>query len=161
MADYNRKPKRVAELIHIVPEEKEAYMEKLLNPSTKLSRILWMHGMRNMQYYSLNELIIMSFDYIGEDFYMDMTLMQENPEVRDFLIQTRRRDVPVEEREKTNWWAPMRKEGRILKESPMPDDELEQRILEDYYHNLVSHYREKVQVNASSIAYDAADWKKK
>lgn len=156
-----KKTRRVAEVIHIVPEEREEYLKRHLNPTQKLARIMWMHGMRNMQYYLFHDLIIMSFDYIGDDFYMDMALMQENKEIQEFLIQTRRRDVPREKRETTNWWAPMKKVGSYLKESPMPEDEMDQRILEDYYESVVNEYRKRVTVNNSALAYDAEEWQKK
>ena len=35
--------RRVAEVIYVVPEEREAYMNAHLNPSERVAQILWIH----------------------------------------------------------------------------------------------------------------------
>ena len=50
--------RRVEEIIHVVPEEREEYIRKHLNPSERIAQILWIHGIRNQFYYSLNDLTL-------------------------------------------------------------------------------------------------------
>ena len=51
--------RRVEEIIHVVPEERDAYLQQHLNPSEKIAQILWIHGIRNQFYFNLNDLILM------------------------------------------------------------------------------------------------------
>ena len=60
--------RRVEEIIHVVPEERDAYLQQHLNPSEKIAQILWIHGIRNQFYFNLNDLILMSFEYVGRHF---------------------------------------------------------------------------------------------
>ena len=86
--------RRVAEIIHVVPEEREEYLKTHLNPSEKVAQILWIHGIRNQVYFALNDLLLMSFEYVGNEFYKDMAAIAAYPEMKNYLVQTRRRDVP-------------------------------------------------------------------
>ena len=49
--------RRVAEVIYVVPEEREAYMNAHLNPSERVAQILWIHGIRNQCFYALNDVL--------------------------------------------------------------------------------------------------------
>lgn len=81
--------RRVAEIIYVVPEQREEYLKTHLNPSEKVSQILWIHGIRNQFYFALNDLLLMSFEYEGKDFYKDMAAIAAYPEMKDYLVQTR------------------------------------------------------------------------
>ena len=57
----------------------------------------------------------------------------------------------------TNWWAPLKRLGRALTESPMPDDEDEGLTLEEQYRSMISgEMMEGMPVN--DISYDEDDW---
>ena len=151
----HRHSRRVEELIHIIPEEKEAYLETHLNPSAELVQLMWMHGMRKQFYFDLGDQILMSFEYVGKDFHKDMTLMSCHPLMKEFLIPARRRDIPVDKLETTNWWAPLKRYGGLLLESPIPDDEdVEQ---EQYLHSLLSGCTVPEE-DEMDFAYDEDDW---
>ncbi|MFR6329335.1 MAG: hypothetical protein ACLUOI_11285 [Eisenbergiella sp.] len=68
MTKTNRRQKHETseEIIHVVGREE--YIRKHLNPSERIAQILWIHGIRNQFYYSLNDLILMSFEYVGREF---------------------------------------------------------------------------------------------
>lgn len=149
--------RRVAEIIHVVPEEREAYLKEHLNPSEDVSRIMWIHGVRNQFYFMLNDLILMTFEYVGKDFYKDMKELAVYPEVGSHFIQKRRRDVPMEERATTNWWAPLKKLGSILTENPMPADEEEELSMEEQYRSMLSGYMAE-GVAETDLSYDEDDW---
>lgn len=117
---------QVAEIMYIVPEKREAFLQQLLNPSLQEQQIAWMYGIRNKCFYRMNELILETFDYVGKNFHKDMQEYTAHPVIAPTLVSTRRRDVPITELGRTNWWAPIKVEGRILLESPMPDDEEEE-----------------------------------
>ena len=149
--------RRVEEIIHVVPEEREEYIRKHLNPSERIAQILWIHGIRNQFYYSLNDLILMSFEYVGREFYKDMAAIVAYPEMKGFFVEKRRKDVPADEQMSTNWWAPLKRLGSALTESPMPDDEDEGLTLEEQYRSMISGYMAEHPVR-SDIAFDEDDW---
>lgn len=149
--------RRVAEIIYVVPEQREEYLAFHLNPTKDVQQILWMHGVRNQFYFDINGLILLTFEYVGKDFYKDMEKLAAYPDMKAHLISKRRRDVPVEERETTNWWAPIKKLGSILEESPMPDDEEEEFSLEEHYRTMINgQMMESAAKN--DISFDEDDW---
>lgn len=117
--------KRVQEIIYIVPEEREEFLEKCLNPTESIRKFYWDHGVRYQYFFALNDLILMTFEYVGNDFYKDMDALVENPEMHKYIVRQRRRDVDPEKLTTTNWWAPVKKLGCILTTSPTDDEEEE------------------------------------
>lgn len=147
---------QVAEIMYIVPEKREAFLQQLLNPSVKEQQIAWTYGIRNKCFYRMNELILETFDYVGKDFRKDMQEYTAHPLIAPTLVSRRRRDVPVTELGRVNWWAPIKVEGRILLESPMPDDEEEAPLTEMYRSMVNGHMMESV--SERDITYDEDDW---
>lgn len=147
---------QVAEIMYIVPEKREAFLQQLLNPSLQEQQIAWMYGIRNKCFYRMNELILETFDYVGKNFHKDMQEYTAHPVIAPTLVSTRRRNVPITELGRTNWWAPIKVEGRILLESPMPDDE-EEEPLTEMYRSMVNG--EMIDsVSEHDLTYDEDDW---
>ena len=147
---------QVAVIMYIVPEKREAFLQQLLNPSLQEQQIAWMYGIRNKCFYRMNELILETFDYVGKNFHKDMQEYTAHPVIAPTLVSTRRRDVPITELGRTNWWAPIKVEGRILLESPMPDDE-EEEPLTEMYRSMVNG--EMIDsVSEHDLTYDEDDW---
>ena len=147
---------QVAEIMYIVPEKREAFLQQLLNPSLQEQQIAWMYGIRNKCFYRMNELILETFDHVGKNFHKDMQEYTAHPVIAPTLVSTRRRDVPITELGRTNWWAPIKVEGRILLESPMPDDE-EEEPLTEMYRSMVNG--EMIDsVSEHDLTYDEDDW---
>ena len=149
--------RRVEEIIYVVPEERENFLQQHLNPSEKIAQILWIHGIRNQFYYNLNDLIVMSFESVGREFYKDMAAIAAYPEMKGYLVQKRRKDVPVDQQMTTSWWAPLKRLGSTLTESPMPDDEEEELTLEEQYRSMLSGYMDEGNIT-NDISYDEDDW---
>ncbi len=149
--------RQVQEIIYVVPEEREAFIEKHLNPPTEILQILWKHGIRNQFFYELNDLILFSFEYVGANFYKDMASVTAYVETQGFFVQKRRRDVPIEELTTTNWWAPLKKLGKLLNENPMPSKE-DEFSMEERYHSMLSGFTFNSDDAADSISYDEDDW---
>ena len=147
---------QVAEIMYIVPEKREAFLQQLLNPSLQEQQIAWMYGIRNKCFYRMNDLILETFDYVGKNFHQDMQEYTAHPVIAPTLVSTRRRDVPVTELGRTNWWAPIKVEGRILLESPMPDDEEEEPLTEMYRSMVNGEMIDSVSEN--DLTYDEDDW---
>ena len=110
--------KRVAEVIHIVEAEREEFLRGAVNPDRETQSVLWKCGVRNQCYFALNNLIFMTFEYQGSDFTADMAAMAAFLEAKGHLVGKRRKDVPLKDRENTNWWAPVKKLGELLDEEP-------------------------------------------
>ena len=94
--------RRVEEVIYVVPEERKAFLEKQLNPSEKTRKFMWQHGIRNQFFYELEEFILMTFEYVGDDFYKDMAVLSATLEDEGYFIKERRRDVAPEQLKTTN-----------------------------------------------------------
>ncbi|MCD8096606.1 MAG: hypothetical protein LUE31_00895 [Lachnospiraceae bacterium] len=149
------KTRRLAELVYVVPEEREQYIEKHLKPTKEVEELLWTHGISNQTYFRLNEFILIVFDYDGRHLYEDMDDLASYPSLAAHMISKRRKDVPVEERATTNWWAPLKKLGVVLEESPMPDDDDEPWFYENY-HEMQGGKMGRIVTN--DISYDEDDW---
>lgn len=112
---------RIAEVIYIVPEEREAFLERELSRNPYVERFLWKHGMRNQYYFKISDYIIMTFSYVGKNFAQDMIAIQKDPEVSSYFVQKKRKDVPDDQVLTTNWWAPLMKYGANLTFDPSTD----------------------------------------
>jgi L-rhamnose mutarotase len=129
---------RVAEVIHIVPEERDAYLQLCLNLDEEANRLLWLHGIRNQYYFLLNDLILMTFEYVGNSFYKDMAEIAAFPGSHKYMVPTRRKDVPADQLETTNWWAPLKRMGGILTSNPFLEDEEQELNFQEQYRSMIS-----------------------
>lgn len=121
--------RRVAEIIHIVDEERQDFLNKAINPDLETQKILWLCGVRKQQYFALNDLIFMTFEYKGFKFTEDMNRMSSYLDNKGMLVKTRRKDVPVELRDTTNWWAPVKRIGAVLEHNPGVEDDSNDNLL--------------------------------
>lgn len=145
--------RRVAEIIYIVENEREKFLSDALNLDDEAKRVLWLCGVRKQQYFLLNDLIFMTFEYDGHDFYEDMEKMAKYLSTKGVLVQKRRKDVPIEERESTNWWAPVKKLGSLLESRPVfesEDEDLERQSMLGGFTDSSSDYYD--------ISYSDEDW---
>lgn len=142
--------KRVAEIIYIVKEEREAFLNSAMNLTNEEEQVLWKCGVRNQQYFALNDLIFMTFEYKGDDFSGDMNRMAAYLESKGLLVTKRRRDVPADELDTTNWWAPVKKLGTLL--TSRPSFNAESDVFDCYFDGEMMS-REKYD-----IAFDEDDW---
>lgn len=145
--------KRVAEIIYIVEEQREAFLQGVLHPDQEMLKVQWLCGVRKQQYFALNDLLFMTFEYAGDHFAEDMKKMAAYLETRGFLVEKRRKEVPVEERTTTNWWAPVKRLGDFLESKP---DFGEEEDDEDYATLLDGCMTNRD--NGNDIAYDEEDW---
>lgn len=145
--------KRVAEIIYIVESEREQFLKEVVNLDEESKRVLWLCGVRKQQYFTLNELIFMTFEYEGSDFYKDMDKMASYLSGKGVLVEKRRKDVPIEERTTTNWWAPVKKVGSVLEQKPdfgPEESDISRRdMLNGYTGTEMGYY---------DISYSDADW---
>lgn len=144
--------KRVAEIIYIVEEQREEFLKGILNPDEETQTVQWLCGVRKQQYFALNDLIFMTFEYKGNDFTNDMSKMAAYLDSRGYLVKKRRKDVPAEERTTTNWWAPVKKMGTFLEEKPSFIDDSEN---QDYVTKLDGSM---IRNENNDIAYADEDW---
>lgn len=146
--------RRVAEIMHVVEADREEFLKGALNPDEETKRVLWLCGVRRQLYFELNDLIFMTFGYEGNHFEEDMKKMAAYLDSKGNLIRKRRRDVPIEERTTTNWWAPIKKLGMILDKKPNFEEEQTQA---DYMAMLDGCMGEPGGY-ISDISYDEEEW---
>lgn len=144
--------RRVAEIIHIVETEREAFIEGATNPDLETQKVLWLCGVRRQQYFALNELLFMTFEYEGTNFNEDMNKMASYLDTKGLLVKQRRKNVPLEERENTNWWAPVKRLGAVLITNPRLDEDTNANLLAMLDGGM------KESDEYSNIAYDEEDW---
>lgn len=147
--------KRVAEIIHIVEAQREAFINSALNPDDEAQEVLWLCGVRSQQYFALGELIFMTFEYAGNDFKADMDRMAAYLDAKGNLVKMRRKDVPAQDRDNTNWWAPVKKLGTLFEETPRTKG-FEAAKQADYMAMLDGYMPEYDRNN--DISYDEDDW---
>lgn len=148
--------RRVEEVIYVVPEERKAFLEKQLNPSEKTRKFMWQHGIRNQFFYELEEFILMTFEYVGDDFYKDMAVLSATLEDEGYFIKERRRDVVPGQLKTTNWWAPLKILGSNFVQTPFSSEEdVEADELASEAKNGCIHDEDDIR---SNIAFDADDW---
>ncbi len=144
--------RRVAEIIYVVPERREEFLKGALNLDDESANVLWACGVRKQQYFALNDLIFMTFEYDGCDFEGDMKKMAIYLDSKGKLIKTRRKDVPVDKRDTTDWWAPVKRLGTVLDSKPKNEDDI-QYELKDYLDGAMS-----AETSYGNLAYDEDDW---
>lgn len=148
--------RRGEEVIYVVPEERKAFLEKQLNPSEKTRKFMWQHGIRNQFFYELEEFILMTFEYVGDDFYKDMAVLSATLEDEGYFIKERRRDVAPGQLKTTNWWAPLKILGSNFVQTPFSSEEdVEADELASEAKNGCIHDEDDIR---SNIAFDADDW---
>lgn len=148
--------RRVEEVIYVVPEERKAFLEKQLNPSEKTRKFMWQYGIRNQFFYELEEFILMTFEYVGDDFYKDMAVLSATLEDEGYFIKERRRDVAPGQLKTTNWWAPLKILGSNFVQTPFSSEEdVEADELASEAKNGCIHDEDDIR---SNIAFDADDW---
>lgn len=145
--------KRVAEIIHIVEEQKQAFIDAALNPGDEALNVLWVCGVRKQQYFALNDYIVMTFEYEGDNFTEDMNKMAAYLDTKGILVKTRRKDVPIDQRSTSNWWAPIKRLGTLLETKP---SSIAEHGNEDYISYLDGYMDEFNDTN--DIAYDEDEW---
>lgn len=146
--------RRVAEIIYLVESDREEFLKKALNPSEEELEVLWFCGVRKQQYFALNDLIFMTFEYEGNDFNEDMTKMAAYLDSKGMLVKKRRKDVPVEELKTTNWWAPIKRLGELLEVKPSTIQDYKSQI---GYRDLVNGCMDFISTS-NDIAYDDSEW---
>jgi len=115
--------RRVAEIIYIVENERDEFIKGATNPDAETLEVLWLCGVRKQQYFALNDMFFMTFEYDGNDFVRDMGKMASYLDSKGLLVKQRRKNVPPELRKSTNWWAPIKRLGTLLDENPMKTEE--------------------------------------
>lgn len=144
--------RRVAEIIHIVDSQRDDFINGAINPDKETQEALWLCGVRRQQYFSLNDLIFMTFEYEGNNFSDDMKKMAKYLDQKNLLVKQRRKDVPANMLNTSNWWAPVKRLGSVLITNPNTEDENS--------HNLMAMLDGAMTGgdDYSDIAYDEDDW---
>lgn len=148
--------RRVAEIIYIVENEREEFLKGCLNMDQEACKVLWLCGVRKQQYFALNEFIFMTFEYDGQNFKEDMQKMSAYLESKGHLVEKRRKDVPVEEREATNWWAPVKRLASFLDEKPVFEGDEDELLKESYMAS--DDGSMSMKFAAEDIAFDEDEW---
>lgn len=146
--------KRVAEIIHIVPSDRQSFLDGAINLDEETKKVLWACGVRKQQYFELGELLFMTFEYDGADFKADMNKMSAYLASRGHLVEKRRKDVPIEERETTNWWAPVKRIATLL--DSKPQGAMDNTSIWNYM-EMVDGFMPSGQSNYDT-SYDEDDW---
>lgn len=144
--------KRVAEIMHIPDGEREEFLKGVLSPDEETKKVLWLCGVRKQQYFGLNDLVFMTFEYEGSNFAEDMSKMATYLDTKGLLINKRRKDVPVAERATTAWWAPVKKLGSLFYGESTVQAE------KDWDTEALAMFSSTSKASYSDISYSDDDW---
>ena len=145
--------RRVAEIIHIVEEKRDVFLDKMIHLDEDSQKILWMHGIRNQLFFEQGDSLLYVFEYDGDDFKADMEALMVVHKNNGTLVEYRLKDVPADKRDSMNWWAPLKRMGQNLIECPFADDEDEE-AMADHYRNMA----DETILGGSDYGYDDDDW---
>ena len=146
--------KRVAEVLYVVPADREAFVNFYLHPDEELKRVLWLSGVRDQVFFAMEDYLLESFEYVGDDFYKDMARLSAYLDKKGYLVEKRRRDVPVEERGTVSWWAPLKRIGTIMQRHTMDFSAKDEKEL---YREMTSGYMNEDETR-SEISFSEDDW---
>jgi L-rhamnose mutarotase len=97
--------KRVASVIGLKPEHLEEYEELHKKVWSDVLRQIHSSNIRNYSIYRHGYLLFSYFEYIGDDFELDMKLMGEDEVTQRWWSICGPMQEPIEERKEGEWWA--------------------------------------------------------
>ncbi|MDO4622316.1 MAG: hypothetical protein Q4B22_05115 [Eubacteriales bacterium] len=146
--------RRVAEIMYVVPEERQAFLKKITNPSAEVQKFMWTHGIRNQYFFQVEDKILMTFEYVGSDFYADMNAFSSIQAAEGYLIEKRPRDIKASEIRSVNWWAPLKILGKNLEKDPFAGGA----TISDENIAQMSKYGAMLADIDDDLGYDDSDW---
>ena len=98
---------RYGSVIRLKPEKLEEYKALHANPWPEVLQMIHACNIRNYTIYHKDGLLFSHFEYIGEDFEVDMKRMAADPKTQEWWKLTDPCQEPMETRKPGEWWASM------------------------------------------------------
>ena len=99
--------RRFGSVIKIKPEMLAKYKELHANPWPEVIEQVTKSNIRNYSIYLKDDYLFGYFEYVGEDFEMDMKKMAEDSLTQEWWKLTDPCQIPLETRAEGEWWANM------------------------------------------------------
>jgi L-rhamnose mutarotase len=96
--------RRFGQLIRVRPESVEAYERLHAEPWPAVTAAIRRANIRNYSIYRYSGLLFACFEYIGDDYLVDMAAMAADPEVKAWWALTDAMQEPFPERGAGSWW---------------------------------------------------------
>lgn len=97
--------KRVASVIGLKPEHQSEYEELHRNVWPDVLEQIERSNIRNYSIYRYGNLLFSYFEYIGENYELDMQRMGEDEATQRWWAVCGPMQLPVDERKHGEWWA--------------------------------------------------------
>ena len=98
---------RHGQVIRIKPEMLEEYTAYHLNMWPDVLEMIHECNIRNYSIYLKDGYLFAYFEYVGDDFEIDMSKMAADPKTREWWEVTMHMQDPLESRDDGEWWAEM------------------------------------------------------
>lgn len=99
--------KRVGQVIKIKTEKIEEYKVLHANAWPEILKKITECNIRNYSIFLKDNFLFAYFEYIGENFEVDMDKMADDPKTQEWWAVCKPCQEPVETREEGEWWADM------------------------------------------------------
>ena len=99
--------KRYGEVIRVKPEQIEAYERIHEQVWPEVLAMIEACNMRNYTIFRCDTLLFAYFEYIGDNYALDMARMAADPKTREWWTYTDPMQEPLTEREEGAWWSEM------------------------------------------------------
>jgi len=99
--------KRYGQVIKVRPEDFERYKEYHAAVWPEVLSMISKCNIRNYSIYHKDNFLFAYFEYTGNDFAADMALMAADPATQKWWSVMEPMQMPLESREKGEWWADM------------------------------------------------------
>jgi L-rhamnose mutarotase len=97
--------KRVASVIGLKPENRDEYEELHRNVWPEVLKQISKSNIRNYSIFRYGNLLFSYFEYVGEDYELDMKLMGEDQATQRWWAVCGPMQSPVENRKEGEWWS--------------------------------------------------------
>jgi L-rhamnose mutarotase len=99
--------KRIGQIISVRPEYFEVYKKYHTEVWPSVLDMITACSIRNYTIFHKDELLFAYFEYIGDNYAIDMAKMTADPKTQEWWAIMYPMQQPVENRKEEEWWADM------------------------------------------------------
>lgn len=99
--------KRVAMVIHVKPECRQAYLELHQNPDPIVMQALKDAHHKDYTIFILGDLLLATFTYTGNDLEADRSALRARPELQEWMQKTAAMQTQFAVTQEGQWWSVM------------------------------------------------------
>ena len=99
--------KRYGQVIKVDLSKIQSYIEYHANPWKEVNEMIKKCNIENYSIFLKDDYLFAYFEYVGDDFDVDMAKMAEDPRTREWWNVVKPAQIPLDTRKEGEWWADM------------------------------------------------------